>query len=114
MRTIIRRLTLLHLFLLVTITSFPLASLAAVAVESNVVSGTIIELNPDHSVKLDNGNTYHPLQENLVITLSVGEPVTLRYYIRGENKFVYFEFAPGLNALSISKATSPKEAAELK
>ena len=114
MLTITRRLALTHLFLLLTITSLPLASLAAVAIESNVVSGTITELNSDNSIKLDNGKTYYPLRENVVITMSVGDPITLKYFIRGEDRFIYYEFAPGLNALSAAPATNSKEANEPK
>lgn len=80
-------------------------SFARLAVQSEVVSGSITHKYDDHSVTLDNGETYQPSREGLIIDLSVGETVTLRI-IKKTDKNVFFEFAPGLNSLKEQK-TAP-------
>lgn len=77
----------------------PSLSLAALVVESEVVSGNIAQKYVDRSIKLDNGGIYHPSREELVIDLPAGSPVTLRYYVDGSERNIFFEFAPGLDSL---------------
>jgi hypothetical protein len=77
-------------------------------VQTAVVSGNITHKFEDSSVKLDNGKVYQPSRQELVLNLSVGEPVTLRYMVE-ESKNVFFEFAPGLNSLQEIEAVRPEE-----
>jgi hypothetical protein len=75
-------------------------SWAALAVQTEVVSGKIVQQYPDHSVRLDNGKAYYPSRETIVIdNVQIGEPVTLRYFIEPDGKNIFFEFAPGLGSL---------------
>lgn len=72
---------------------------AAVAIQTEVVSGTIIKIAPDDSLHLDNGKIYHPSRAGMKIKSQTGQPITLRYTVEGLGKNIYFEYAPGLNSL---------------
>lgn len=110
MDTKIKKSTLTSLILAIFLWLLPAMSWAALMVTQEVVSGHIVEINADHSVRLDDGNTYYPSREGLVINLQRGEPVTLRYYVEGKTKNVFFEYAGGLNSLKQNPAeTSQKE-----
>lgn len=93
---------------------YPAMSQAIVAVQTEVVSGTILEKYDDHSVKLDNREIYLPSREGLVINLHTGEAVTLRYVVDDSDKKIFFEFAPGSHSLKnqqpiyTEKDNSPK------
>jgi hypothetical protein len=88
-------------------------SSARLAVQSEVVSGSITHKYDDHSVALDNGKTYQPSREGLIIDLSVGDSVTLRI-IEETDKNVFFEFAPGVNSLKEQKAAPFRKESGLK
>lgn len=78
----------------------PMGSLAALVVQTEVASGKIVQLNADHSVKLDNGMSYRPSRPGLTVDVPAGAPVTLRYYVESSGDKVFFEYAPGLDALA--------------
>ena len=87
---------------------------AAIAIQTEVVSGMIVKVGSDHSVRLDNGKIYHPSRPELKIDSQAGQPITLRYTaVKGE-KNIFFEYAPGLNSLqkkpqpSFRKDNTPK------
>lgn len=85
---------------LMSLCLLPMVCWAALVVETAVVSGKIVQINTDHSVKLDNGIVYQPSRQTLNVDLAVGAPVTLRYMVEGEGGKVFFEYAPGLDSLS--------------
>ncbi|OKY76715.1 MAG: hypothetical protein BM485_01190 [Desulfobulbaceae bacterium DB1] len=74
-------------------------SWSALALQSEIVSGNIVEKYEDHSLKLDNGVIYKPSREGLNVDVQIGEPVTLRYIAEDSDNNVFFEFAPGMNSL---------------
>ena len=86
-------------FCLLTLCLYPALGLAVVAVQTEIVSGIIVQKSEDHAVKLDNGEIYQPSRNDIDLTVNIGEPVTLRYVVE-EERNVFFEFAPGLNSLT--------------
>lgn len=95
----IKRSTLVCLFFLAVFCLHYATSQAVVAVQTEVVSGIILQKYDNHAVKLDNGKMYYPSREGLDINLQAGAPVTLRYVVEDSDKNVFFEFAPGLHSL---------------
>ena len=87
------------LFFWVLLGLLPAMSQAALVLQTKVVSGNIVQHNTDQSVRLDDGKLYYPSRSGLIINLPTGKDVTLRYFIEGENKNFFFEYAPGLNSL---------------
>lgn len=88
-----------HLVFFLALCLLPAVGLAAVVIESYRASGTIVQILGDNSVKLDDGVTYTPAREDLVVTVQAGQPVTLLYGVNAEGKNIFFDFAPGLNSL---------------
>ena len=63
----------------------------------------------DQAIRLDNGQTYHPSHQELAPGVAVGQPITLRYFVEGGEKNVYFEYAPGVNSLKEIPPTATQE-----
>ncbi|MFH0781162.1 MAG: hypothetical protein V2B20_04295 [Pseudomonadota bacterium] len=110
----IKNSTLKHLLFWVFLCFMPSMSWASLAVNTTVVSGNIVQHNVDHSVRLDDGKTYFPSRIGLVVNLPAGEAVTLRYFIEGEDKNFFFEYALGLNSLQEIQTPSSKNATNKK
>lgn len=114
MRLLIRKSLVTALFLTIFIGALPANGWTAIAVQSEVISGTIVHVDANNALRLDNGQTYHPSRDDLAPEVQAGQLVTLRYYIEGDEKNVFFEFALGANALnqtgpaSSKKVTGPK------
>jgi hypothetical protein len=88
---------------------FTVEGRAAVAVQVETVSGVIVARATDQAIRLDNGQTYHPANQELAPAVAVGQAITLRYYVEGGERKVYFEYAPGANSLKeLSPATAPE------
>lgn len=104
----IKKFALIYVCFWMTSCLLPALSWALLTVQTVVVSGNITHVYDDRSVKLDNGKVYQPSRKELVLNLSVGEPVTLRYMVE-ESKNVFFEFAPGMNSLKEIKTVRPEE-----
>lgn len=83
----------------------PAAGWAALVVKSDVVSGNVVKINEDHSIVINNGKTYHPSRKSLEIDVAVGQPISLRYIVEDIDRYVFFEYALGLNTLK--KISSP-------
>ena len=90
---------LMYFFCLLVLCFYPSLSLAAVAVQTEVVSGNIIEKLEGDAIKLDNGEVYHPSRTGLVVNIEIGAPTTLRYSLENDGENVFYEFAPGLHSL---------------
>ena len=88
---------------------FAVEGRAAVAVQVETVSGIIVAKAADRAIRLDNGQTYQPARPDLAPGVAVGQPITLRYYIEGGERNVFFEFAPGLNSLKELPPAKPPE-----
>ena len=89
---------------------FAVEGRAAVAVQVETVSGIIVSRAADQAIRLDNGQTYHPSRQELAPGVAIGQPITLRYYIEGGEKNVYFEYAPGVNSLKeLPPVTAPED-----
>ena len=83
---------------------------AAVAVQVETVSGIIVAKAADQAIRLNNGQTYHPSRQELAPGVAVGQPITLRYFVEGGEKNVYFEYAPGVNSLKkLPPVTAPED-----
>lgn len=82
---------------------------AALVIKTELVSGKIVQIYGDRSVKLDNGFVYLPSRKGLKVNLPAGEAVTLRYTGEVSGKKVFFEYAPGMGSLSPLVPYSPKE-----
>lgn len=91
--------TVIQLFWGAIFLLLPAMSWAALAAQTEVVSGKIVQQYPDHSVRLDNGKAYYPSREGIITNVQIGDPVTLRYSIEPDGKNIFFEFAPGLGSL---------------
>lgn len=109
MRDTIGKSTFICFFLFAAFCLYPAMSHAALAVQTEVVSGIISQKYDNHAVKLDNGKIYQPSREGLVVTVQAGDPVTLRYVVGDSNKNVFFEFAPGLHSLKNQEPASAKK-----
>lgn len=101
----------MFIFVLLSFCLSPTPSKAAVAVQSEVVSGKIMQIYENHAIRLDNGEVYQPSRDNLIVNRQVGEHVSLRYVIEQDEKNVFFEIAPGTGSLmhqppATSKSTS--------
>ncbi|MGI6657597.1 MAG: hypothetical protein ACOX5Z_12435 [Desulfobulbus sp.] len=79
---------------------------AAVFIESFPVSGVVVRINPDRSVRLNNGITYQPARPELSKGLVVNQVVTLRCIKLPDGGYQFFEYAPGRNSL---KKIAPPE-----
>ncbi len=90
----------------------PTMALAAVTVETHTVSGHIGTIEANGAIRLDNGNLYHPSRGGLTAGVQAGQPVTLRYMTNTEEKFVFFECSPGLNAPEKSAPARPQKQAK--
>ena len=99
MQNRITKSTLMTLFLFLAFSLQNTLSEAAVAVQTEIVSGTISHIFDNQSIELDNGLTYHPSRQGLVTNVSEGSPITLRYVTQDDEKNIFFEFALGLHSL---------------
>jgi hypothetical protein len=99
MRTRIAGILACLMVLAVCTSLFVVEGRAAVAVQVETVSGIIVTKAADRSIRLGNGQTYHPSRQGLAPEVAVGQPITLRYYVEGGERNVYFEYAPGVNSL---------------
>lgn len=88
---------------------WPMGSWAAVAMQTERVSGTIVAKGTDQTIRLDNGQTYRPARQELAPEVAVGQPITLRYYVEGGERNVFFEYAPGVNSLKEIPPTATQE-----
>ena len=89
---------------------FAVEGRAAVAVQVETVSGIIVSRAADQAIRLDNGQTYHPSRQELAPGVAIGQPITLRYFVEGGEKNVYFEYAPGVNSLKeLPPVTAPED-----
>ena len=88
---------------------FAVEGRAAVAVQAQTVSGIIVARAADQAIRLDNGQTYHPSRQELAPKVAVGQPITLRYYVEGGERTVFFEYAPGVNSLKEIPPTATQE-----
>ena len=89
---------------------FAVEGRAAVAVQAETVSGIIVAKAADQAIRLDNGHSYHPSRQELAPGVAVGQPITLRYFVEGGEKNVYFEYAPGVNSLKkLPPVTAPED-----
>ncbi|MDR3631395.1 MAG: hypothetical protein P4L42_13785 [Desulfocapsaceae bacterium] len=102
-----RRKLLIRCLFIGVLCLIPLLSRAAIMIQTAVISGNISAINTDSSVRLDNGKTYFPSRNDLRINLPAGAAVTLRYYVEGEEKNVYFQYAPGQNSLNENTPEPP-------
>ena len=107
MRIIMKRIPLVY-FLGLMLCLLPCVSGAALVVKTELVSGKIVQISGDRSVKLDNGSVYRPSRTGLKVDLPVGEAVTLRYYVETSGQKVFFEYAPGMGSLVPLAPYSPK------
>jgi hypothetical protein len=87
---------------------------AAIAIQSYLVSGNIVRIEDGNTIRLDNGKSYSPSRRGLGHELQEGQPVTLRYVIEQEDKYVFFDFSPGLNSLTESRPAATGKAAQQK
>jgi hypothetical protein len=110
----IKKSTLKHLFIWALICFLPAMSWATLVVNTKVVSGNIVQHNADHSVRLDDGKTYYPSRTKLSINLPVGKAVTLRYFVETQNKYFFFEYAPGMNSLQEIQPPTPEKDTRIK
>ncbi|MBV5327236.1 MAG: hypothetical protein JZU65_06280 [Chlorobium sp.] len=94
----VKKIFMPFLFLGLISVLFPVTTMAGLEMQIDTVSGKITHKYPNHSLQLDNGKTYYASREGLVVNLSLGEAVTLRYMIE-DSKSIFFEFAPGFNSL---------------
>lgn len=99
MALILKRSILLFFFLGIFSSNLPLNTWAAVAVQAELASGTISQINADHSITLDNGKRYFPSRTELLQNLAEGKTVTIRYIAEEGGKNIFFECVFGLNAL---------------
>ena len=108
MHNIFDKSALISLLFLLTLCLYPAQSEAAQAIQTEVVSGNIIQKFEDNAIKLDNGEMYQPSRAGLVVNAEIGEPISLRYVVESEGKNVFFEFAAGLNSLKKSQPAPVK------
>ena len=92
----------------------PAVGWAALAVKSDVVSGNVVRINEDHSIVINNEKTYHPSRKSIEIDVAVGQPISLRYIVEEGDRYVFFEYAPGLNTLKNIPAPTPTKGNEQK
>ena len=98
------------IFLVTILTLFlPAMIWAAVAIETAIISGNVVQVEASHALHLDNGQTYYPSRKGLAPGVQVGQPVTLRYYVEGGEKNVFFEHAPGADSLKKTRPTSSRK-----
>ena len=88
---------------------WPIGSWAAVAIQTERVSGIIVAKAADQTIRLDNGQTYQPARPELAPGVPVGQPITLRDYVEGGERNVFFEYAPGVNSLKEIPPTATQE-----
>ena len=109
MRTRIPKILVCLSLLTICVGLFPAEGRAAVAVQIETISGTIVAKTADQTIRLANGQTYHPSRQELAPEVAIGQPITLRYYVEGGERNVFFEFAPGVNSLEESPPITPQE-----
>ena len=89
---------------------FAVEGRAAVAVQVETVSGIIVAKAADQAIRQNNRQPYHPSRQELAPGVAVGQPITLRYFVEGGEKNVYFEYAPGVNSLKkLPPVTAPED-----
>lgn len=98
MRTAMKKISLVYSFWLI-LCLFPSVGGAALVVKTELVSGKIVQVYADGSVKLDNGATYRPSRKGLKVDIRAGEAVTLRYMVEASGEKKFFEYAPGIGSL---------------
>ena len=86
----------------------PCMSRAALVAKAEVVSGKIVQIYTNGSVKLDNGVVYLPSRQGLNINMRAGEAVTLRYIVEPSGEKKFFEYAPGAGSLKPLPPYLPK------
>lgn len=97
------------LWCLLVIILTPALGWAGLVVQTQVVSGKIVQIFDGKTVKLDNDQVYTASRPTLKMTLRPGDPVTLKYYAgQGSDKKVYFEYQPGIDALPADKPWAPQ------
>lgn len=107
MRTVIKRTPLAFLVVL-SLWLLPCTSGAVLVVKTDVVSGKIVQIYANRSIRLDNGVIYLPSRKGLSVNLAPGETVTLRYMIENTGEKKFFEYAPGVGSLAPLPPYSPK------
>ena len=107
MRTAMKKNLSVYSFCLILLL-LPCVSGAALVAKTELVSGKIVQIYPNHSVKLDNGVTYLPSSKGLDVNLRAGEAVTLRYTVEPSGEKKFFEYAPGIGSLEPLRPYTPK------
>lgn len=107
MRTAMKKNSLVG-FLCLVLSLFPCVSGAALVIKTELVSGRIVQVYADGSVKLDNGSIYRPSRKGMNIDIKQGEAVTLRYMVEPSGEKKFFEYAPGIGGLAPIPPPSPK------
>lgn len=107
MRMAMKKKLLAHLAALI-LCVVPSTSGAVLVAKTWVVSGKIVQVYGNRSVKLDNGVVYIPSRKSLNVNLRPGEAVTLRYLVESSGEKKFFEYAPGGRSLEPLPPYSPK------
>lgn len=104
MLTKIRKIQSIALIFFIVFSLTPTICKAILAMKTETVSGILLVKNDDNSIQLDNGITYYPSRTDLVVSVEVGNPITLRFVVNSDSQKVFIESAPGINALEPSPA----------
>lgn len=107
MRTAMKK-NLLAYFVGLILCLLPCTSRAVLVVKTEIVSGKIVQIYINGSVKLDNGVVYLPSRQGLNVNMRAGEAVTLRYIVETSGEKKFFEFAPGIGSLKPLPPYVPK------
>ncbi|CCK80322.1 hypothetical protein [Desulfobacula toluolica] len=85
---------------------------AKVFVVTEIVSGQVVSITKENTIKMDDGFLYYPGKKNMVLSIKPGEYISIRYYIDGNDERKYIECTPGKNSLKATpvpeRTTKPK------
>lgn len=74
---------------------------AGLNVQLEMVSGKVVSIQANQTVKLDDGNLYQPAKKTLNLAgVKPGDVITLKYFVKIDTKRIFVEYAPGRDALS--------------
>lgn len=100
--------THLAYFVALIVCLLPCTSGAVLVAKTEVVSGKIVQIYGNRSVKLDNGVIYLPSRKGLSVNLQPGAAVTLRYMVETSGEKKFFEYAPGIGSMEPLPPYAPK------
>lgn len=73
---------------------------AGLNVQMEVVSGKVVSIQANQTVKLDDGKVYQSGKKTLNLAgVKPGDVITLKYFIKIDTKRIFVEYAPGRDSL---------------